>query len=241
MPKSEGPATNHLLKEEIFPFASTQNFTSHFADKTGKFILTNVNYNDKSTTVFMNKRGTSGSWRCMSMKQQSGLNFENPPFEVTSKTGCLTYNRIKSFGTYFEIVKCKIPESMRPTGIVSFDGVTAGSDAMSNLLSAMHDSHDSISKICDSLQYSVDTPILEARREWRHPELCSGNTLLEYGKSLLKRFEKSIVTYNKLPQLVGFGTKNTGRSSEKPNKRDAMLRHYMQQFPKKSTQAANCN
>ena len=214
---------------DMFPF-STRSFQEFFAKRTGGYILTNVAYQGRKATVFLNIAGaSSASWRSAERPKATPLTLTSPPFTLTSETACLSSNTLNALATHFEAIRQSFPEAaFSKTQKAAIRKLRSGSVEMTNVLNALEARSDDIRHLCESLSRSIDTPIYKMRKLKKPLQLVSDSSLSDAGKKLLASFAESVAVYDALPTLTGFGVGNDNRGKTRPNKRDALLRHFME-------------
>jgi hypothetical protein len=132
----------------------------------------------------------------------------------------------------FRLIREAIPPAaVGPNGNVAVGRLPKDGPDMRDVLSELEKRTSDICSICEALTYSLDTPSYTMRRALGNSvTLMCGDSLSDYSRSVLAAFVESQNAYGRLPQLTGFGTDNV-RGQDRPAKRDALLRWYMQHNP----------
>lgn len=218
------------LQTELFPFSEGYSIQQHFNERTGRFILTNADINGDKKAVWLNiKNASAASWLDSSKAQPERLDLSKPPFKTSADTACISYDRLNFLANYFEAIRCRLPSSaFNKANRASFGKIKSLSLDMTFALKQLESSTNDIRKICTALSHSIDTPIFNLRRKKSPSQLIDNEKLTAEGKELLEAFSHSVTIYDSLPRLTSFGTENSKRGSDEPDKRDAKLRYFME-------------
>lgn len=200
----------------------------------GMVLLLNVTVDGEATSVCVNvERSGSAAWGRKEGKPRR-LDLDSPGFSLTERTLVLAYDDVNTLGNNFHVVREAMPtKAVNPDGSVAVGKLTRDGAEMGYVMAELERRTDDIVAIRDALNVPLDTKLFSLRRALgRSVELMKGADLSEYGTEVLSAFSESQRVYAGLPVLRGFGTENTGRGQDLPNKGDARLRFYMQHNPK---------
>jgi hypothetical protein len=209
--------------------------TAVLGRSVGRILLLNVTVDGAATSVCANiEGGGSAAWRRKEEGKPRRLDLASPGFSLTERTLVLSYDDVNTLGNNFHVVREAMPtKAVNPDGSVAVGKLSRDGTEMSHVLTELERRSDDIEAICDALKVPLDTRLFSLRRALgRSVELMKGADLSDYAAEVLSAFTESQRVYAGLPVLRGFGTENTGRGQDLPNKGDARLRFYMQHNPK---------
>ena len=214
----------------VFPFQE-QTFQEYLGRQKGRFVLTNVVHNGNKTAVCVNiKNPTSAKWRSVEEVGPMPLVLSAPPFMTTSETSCLSSKFVKFLASHFEAIRKTLPTTAFSSVYqASLGKLVRSSTDMTIALTGLQSGASDIGLICDALALNINSPIYKTRKLKRPIQFISGSGPSEHGNRLLQDFLESVQIYDQLPELAAFGTENV-RGKEKPNKRDANLRYFMEKY-----------
>ena len=216
--------------EEMF-VSESQSASEFLRSHTGRYFLLNIRRLGQTTAACLNITNSgSGKCRFVDNSRAIAVSPNEPGIELTPETIYLPYAMLNTLGNYFEAIRCVMPSGVfNQKRRVSVGLLGRDSEMMGGLLVSLQQKTEMINEICDSLKTSIDTPIYSLRKVTKKPvTLTAESKLYSNGESLLEAYSGSLPIYSCLPELCGFGTENVNRGAEKPNKRDALLRFWMQ-------------
>ncbi|GEM_PF-5489185 len=199
-----------------------------------RFLLLNVTVDGLTTSVCVNVQSNgSAAWRKKEENKKRSLKLDSPGFSLTDRTLVLSYDDVNMLANNFHVIFEAIPSTAVADGCVAVGKLPRDGAEMGRVLDALEHRSADILAICNALELSLDTKLLSLRRSLPHNgvRLMIGDRLSDYAGELLSAFSESQRVYAGLPLLRGFGTENTGRGKDLPNKGDARLRYYMQHNP----------
>jgi hypothetical protein len=196
----------------------------------GIFLLLNVSIDGAITSVCVNiESDTSAGWRRKEKDKGYSLNLDSPGFLVTNDTLVLSCADVNVLANNFHVIREAIPSSAVESDNVAIGNLKRDGTEMGLVLSGLERRSADILAICESLLLPLDTTLFAIRHDvGDDANLMVGGDLSAYAKQLLAAFSESQRTYATLPHLRGFGTENQSRNQDRPHKRDALLRYYMQ-------------
>lgn len=198
-----------------------------------RFLLLNVSVDGATTSACVNvKSDGSAAWRTKEEHKKRSLKLGSPGFSLIDRTLVLSYEDVNMLANNSHVVFEAMQPAVGPDGCVAVGRLPRDGAEMGLVLAGLEERSADILAICDALDLSLDTKLLSLRRSLPHSVcLMTGDHLSEYAGEVLSAFAESQRIYAGLPLLRGFGTENTGRGKDLPNKGDARLRYYMQQNP----------
>lgn len=199
-----------------------------------RFLLLNVMVDGSATSVCVNVQSDgSAAWRKKEENKKRSLKLDSPGFALTDHTLVLSYEDVNMLANNFQVIFEAMPSAaVGLDGSVAVGKLSRDRAEMGHVLAQLEQRSKDILAIGQALELSLDTKLLILRRSVAHSvRLMNGDRLSDYADEVLSAFSDSQKVYVGLPSLRGFGTENTGRGKELPNKRDARLRYYMEQNP----------
>lgn len=204
---------------------------------TGKFLLLKVRVQGQITSVFVNKlQNGSASWRPREKTRRYRLDATWPGFDLTDETIYLSFDCLNRLIENFFAVQDALRRVLDVQVVPAIGDIPSDSEEMGRVLKALEEEVPLLNELHALSRHNLNTPsLLHRKSAAKSLALVSGTGMTELGVSILEAFEKSQEVYIPLPELRGFGDRNTARVQTVPEMRGAQLRHFMQQAKQQNT------